>query len=208
MEYRYPMRALIPDYLRASAGLALAIGVLWLFKLAPAMVYICSGVGVVFLAFGLRTARRHLTIVEVAEDGIRLRGGMRAVLLWKDLNVMTVTYYSARRDHSQGWMELRLRGMGRTNIGQGGYDNKAGGNNRPTKNEDHRKTDPGRNRLGGRMARRTIRLDSGMDGFSTIVARAARAAINNQIELDSATGENLLAMGIDTAKLAEIASKQ
>ena len=212
MEYRYPLRALFPDYLRALAGLALVMGPLTLFKPAPAMVYVCFGIGVVFLAFGLRTARRHLTRVEVTGEGIRLRGGVRAALSWKDLDVMTVTYYSTRRDHSVGWMELRIRGMGPANVGQVGKNvgtekDDHGPRNGHLQKSERSPSDQG-GRFGGHLAHRTIRLDSGIEGFSEIVTRAASAAIKNRIDLDNATQENLLAMGIDTAKPAATASRQ
>ncbi len=212
MEYRYPWRALLPDYLRALAGLVLMMGLLTLFKPAPAMVYVCLGIGVVFLAFGLRTARRHLTKVEVTDDGIRLRGSVRATLSWKDLGVMTVTYYSTRRDHSIGWMELRIRGIERADVGQVGKNEGTEKDNHGPRIEEFGKSDKSPSgqggRFGGHLARRTIRLDSGIEGFSEIVLRAARAAIGNRIDLDSATRENLLAMGIDTAKLSATASRR
>lgn len=43
---------------------------------------------------------------------------------------------------------------------------------------------------------RSIRLDSRLEGFSEIAARAARAARRNGLELDKATVTNLTALGV------------
>lgn len=53
-------------------------------------------------------------------------------------------------------------------------------------------------RLGSERQR--LRLDSRIEGFNEIAERAARAAADNQLRLDSATISNLKALGIQPAE--------
>ncbi len=112
--HRYPASVLAANGFRAVAGMAFGLAPLTFLKLAPVMVIICLAVAVVFFAFGLRTLRRRLTRVEVSDDGIRLSGAGNIAFAWRDLSVMTFTYYSTRRDHAKGWMEINLGGRGRS----------------------------------------------------------------------------------------------
>ncbi len=110
----YPTRAVAGDYALALVGVALMLGPLAIFNVAPLMVYILGGLGSLFVVFGVRTVLRHMTRVEVSADGIRLEGPVSAALRWQDLNAMTLRYYSTHRDRHGGWMELRLKDGGRT----------------------------------------------------------------------------------------------
>ena len=47
-----------------------------------------------------------------------------------------------------------------------------------------------------RGEKRTIRLDSTLDGFDKVVARAAREARARALELDPGTMQNLMALGV------------
>lgn len=111
--HRYPARAVGADYVRAFAGAAIAWGPIAIFGVAPPMVYILGGIGTLFLVFGVRTFVRHLTRFEVSTHEIRVIGPGRAVLRWQDLESMTLSYYSTRRDRRGGWMQLKLKGANR-----------------------------------------------------------------------------------------------
>lgn len=108
--HRYPGRAMRADYLRAGVGMALTLGPLAYVNAAPVMVYIFGGLGTLFLVFGARTFLRHLTRVDVDAETIRTGRPFRAELRWRDLNGMTLRYYSTQRDRRGGWMQLRLTG--------------------------------------------------------------------------------------------------
>ncbi len=62
-----------------------------------------------------------------------------------------------------------------------------------------------RNRAGGSMTlklatgKSRLAIDSAIDGFDTIVARAARAAMENRLALDDVTQANLAALSLATA---------
>ena len=52
--------------------------------------------------------------------------------------------------------------------------------------------------------KQSVCVDSRMEGFSEIVALAARAAAHNGLELDPATLTNLAAMGVDAPRTAPV----
>ncbi len=111
--HRYPSAALLADYARAGAGMALTLGPLAMFNAAPVMVYILGGLGALFGAFGLRTFLRHMTYVEVSPEEIRMLGPARRALRWRRLDGVRLKYYATRRDRQRGWMQLKLKGDGR-----------------------------------------------------------------------------------------------
>ena len=111
--HRYPTRAMAADYARAVAGMALAFGPLTFSNTASVMVYILAALGTLFVVFGVRTVLRHMTRVDVSADEIRFEGPIGAELRWRDLDAMTLNYYSTQRDRKGGWMQLTLKGGGR-----------------------------------------------------------------------------------------------
>ena len=111
--HRYPLRVVGADYGRAAAGLAITLGPIAVFGMTPPVVYILGGFGTLFAVFGVRTMLRHLTRIEVSADEIRVTAPVQAILYWRDLDSMTLSYYSTRRDRQGGWMQLKLGGANR-----------------------------------------------------------------------------------------------
>lgn len=109
---RYPRRALIADYSRALIGAALTLGPLTFIKAGSVMVYILAGLGALFFFFGLRTVIRHLTQVEVSAGGVRIAGPIGRAIRWRDLDSLSLQYYSMRRQKLDGWMLLKIKGRG------------------------------------------------------------------------------------------------
>lgn len=121
--YRYSWRALLPDYAGGAVGLALSLGVLAFAHPAAPVAWVLAAAAVLFLVYFARTVCRQLTHIELDETGIRVRGpalGLPgAALRWEELRSLRLGYYSTRRDPEGrtmqgGWMQLRLRGAGRT----------------------------------------------------------------------------------------------
>jgi len=113
--YRYPRRALIGDYVRATAGLAVGLGVLITAPSAPAIVAVFGGITLLFLIFGLRTVQRQLVQVAITCDGIRAAGLISRSIPWRALDRLTLRYYGTRRQQregSGGFLQLTLRGGG------------------------------------------------------------------------------------------------
>tara|TARA_Y100001934_G_scaffold282679_2_gene397611 strand:+ start:2442 stop:2981 length:540 start_codon:yes stop_codon:yes gene_type:complete len=117
-DFRYDLKTLQWDYVRAVGGAFLCFTPLVLIEVVPVMVCIFAIVGAVFTLFGLRTLLRHMTEVELSAQGLRTIGPMSRAIRWDALNGMKLAFYSARRrtDNrsdfaaSKGWMELKLKG--------------------------------------------------------------------------------------------------
>jgi hypothetical protein len=116
--YRYPLRALGPDYAGAAAGLALSFGLIGFVELALPVAWIAAAAGALFLVYFGRTVCRQLTQIELDESGIRIRGPavlpLSGSIRWADLRLLRLDYYSTRRDGEGGWMQLRLGDAQRT----------------------------------------------------------------------------------------------
>jgi len=113
-EHRYPTSALVADYLRGGAGLAVAGLPIVLVDLHPVVFWICLGLAGLFAVFTARTWARHRTVVVSGADGVAARGPLGGGIAWSDLSALSLRYFSTRRGRSDGWMQLRLGGGGRT----------------------------------------------------------------------------------------------
>jgi hypothetical protein len=106
--HAYPASAMVGDYLRAAAGLV-PVGVL--FATLPVGTVAASILGsfaAIFAVFGLRTALRHGTSVEMTDTELRAQGLRHSTIQWAQLDHMRLAYYSTRRDRRSGWMQLDL----------------------------------------------------------------------------------------------------
>lgn len=167
--YRYPLRSLIGDYLRALTGLAVGFGVLVSVPLSPTIGIVFSSLALLFLVFGLRTLQRHMLRVAITNEEICSTGFTARVLPWSSIGYFKLRYYGTRRqrnreDSGSGFMQLTLNGPGKG---------------------------PGK----GHGA--SLRFESSIEGFEYIAWRAAKAARENRISLDPASTGNLLDLGID-----------
>jgi hypothetical protein len=109
----YPTSAMIGDYARAAAGLV-PTGLL--FATVPVGAVpgaILGSFAAVFAVFGLRTALRHRTSLEMTETELRARGAWNSTIPWAELDRMKLAYYSTSRDRKSGWMQLEIGAGGR-----------------------------------------------------------------------------------------------
>ena len=113
-QHRYPFGALAADYARAAVGLALTVGPIIAADAAPVVVYILAALASLFGLYGIRTSLHHLSSVEISDESIEVTGPAGGILRWRDLNAMTLKYYSTKKDRRGGWMQLKLGGSGRT----------------------------------------------------------------------------------------------
>jgi hypothetical protein len=113
-QHKYPFSTLIGDYIRAAAGLVLTAGPILFTPPSSTIGYILGGLAILFFAYGLRTFIRHRTVLEVSAMGIRAVGPMKTTIRWADLEDVDLRYYSTNRDRTGGWMQLGLKGNGRT----------------------------------------------------------------------------------------------
>lgn len=155
--YRYPMRTLAGDYLRAATGLSVGVGLMWL-GASTWTLAVGTGIAGLFSLFGCRTLQRHATKVAISDDEIcNVTLGTR-VMGWGELERLKLRYYGTKRQEkgSEGFMQLTLKGGGQS-----------------------------------------LTYDSGIEGFTFITWRAAKAARENGVSFDPASAGNLLAIGLD-----------
>ena len=181
--HAYPAAAMIGDYLRAAGGLVPAVLILALSPFTPVAGTLLSCFAAVFLVFGLRTALRHGTRIELTETGIDASGPLGASIRWSELNRLSLAYYSTHRDRRArpggvGFGALSLSAPER--LGSSG---KSGSRD-------------GWMQLRLRAGGSTLRLDSRIEGFPRLVEQAARAAEARRLPLSAATAANLEALGI------------
>lgn len=110
---RYPRTALLGDYARAGAGLAITALPLALLEVNRWIAVPLAAAALLFAVFALRTAQRQASRLELDDAGVTMRGPMGASLAWTDLRGLDLRYYSTKRDRSDGWMQLTLKGGGR-----------------------------------------------------------------------------------------------
>ena len=173
--YRYPVKSVIGDYLRAAAGLILSLGVLLSGPLPWFVTAIFAGLTILFLVFGLRTVQRQYLEVWLDERGIATQvrparnsgsdGYFPRRLSWQELSEVKLRYFGTRRSRQKddnsgsGFMQLTLSGSSNPKT--------------------------------------SMSFESSLEGFSAITAKAAEAARTINLGVDPATAGNLLTLGID-----------
>src|ERR1700746_2173478 len=96
--HAYPPSALFGDYLRAAAGFFPAITVLAIMPVGTTGGTMLGGFAALFAVFGIRTALRHCTSIEVTEAALQSSGPLHASIRWSELDRMKLSYYSTHRD--------------------------------------------------------------------------------------------------------------
>jgi hypothetical protein len=114
MRHAYPSQALLPDFLRGSAGLLMTLLPLALLPLHWAVALLLAAGALLFAAFSVRTLQRRLTVLVSGDEGIASEGPLVPSMGWGDLRDLKLSYYSTRRDRNRGWMQLTLKGRGRS----------------------------------------------------------------------------------------------
>ncbi len=161
--YRYPVQALRSDYFRAGAGLALCTLPLIFAPPFGGVFLVFGGLATMFALYGLRAWARQMTVVDVTETVVsaacpRIISGRlasRVTLAWDEVRTIKLSYFSTKRDRTDGWMNLKLKGAGES-----------------------------------------LSVESDIDGFSAIAAKAAAAAKANNVPLSEATVSNFAVLGI------------
>lgn len=113
MYHRYPLRSLIWDYCRAGAGFLIAAVPLVLGDPGDVFTVLLTILALLFLGYGLRTLRQHLTAYEIRPDGILCHGPFKRLHAWDAISKVHLRYYSTTRDKNQrdlkrGWLELKI----------------------------------------------------------------------------------------------------
>ncbi len=118
--YRYPVKSLKGDYFRAGAGLAFCNLPLIFASPFGGVFVVFGGLASMFAVYGLRAWARQMTVVDVTETVVSAAGpriisgrlAFRVTLAWDELSAVKLSYYSTKRDRTEGWMHLKLEGAG------------------------------------------------------------------------------------------------
>jgi hypothetical protein len=73
-----------------------------------------------FAVYGLRAWARQMTVVDVTETVVSAAGpriisgrlASRVTLAWDDVSAVKLSFYSTKRERTDGWMNLKLKGAG------------------------------------------------------------------------------------------------
>lgn len=109
-EFRYSATALNGDLVRAGIGFALCATPIVLVSLEPWLMLLLATPAGLFVLFGTRTWLRRSLRVVVDDTGMSVNGLKSARLSWSELRRFKLSYFSTRRDRSNGWMQLYLHG--------------------------------------------------------------------------------------------------
>jgi hypothetical protein len=107
--HAYPTSALVGDYARSAAGFVPSALILALAPLGTVAAIVLGAFATLFAAFGIRTALRHNTRLELSGAGLTAAGPLPVEIRWAALDRMKLAFYSTRRDSRDGWMQLELR---------------------------------------------------------------------------------------------------
>jgi hypothetical protein len=111
-DLRYPRQTLWADYLRAAAGVVLCGAPLLALEVNPWLAAILAGGFVLFGLFFLRTALRQRTRYVLGPDTLCADGPAGTLVEWQRLDRMKLSYFSTKRDRSDGWMQLGIGSAG------------------------------------------------------------------------------------------------
>ena len=111
-QYHYPPKTLAGDYLRAGGGFAITGGPALFLPTATPVTVIFGALAMLFGIFGLRTALRQFTVIEMSDEAITVVGAGGKRMAWCDVRQLRLDYYSTRRDSQGGWMQMKISTSG------------------------------------------------------------------------------------------------
>ena len=115
-ELRYPRQTLWADYIRAAAGIVLCGGPLVALNVNRWMALVLGAGFVLFLLFLARTALRQRTRFVLADDTLCADGPAGTLVEWRRLDRLKLSYFSTKRDRTDGWMQLSVGSVGGRTI--------------------------------------------------------------------------------------------
>jgi len=111
-ELRYPRQTLWADYMRAGAGTLLCGAPLLLLDVNRWLAALLVAGFLLFALFLGRTALRHRTRYILGPDTLCADGPAGTLVEWSRLDRMKLSYFSTKRDRSDGWMQLGIGSTG------------------------------------------------------------------------------------------------
>jgi hypothetical protein len=119
-ELRYPLSALVWDYVRGIAGIVICVVILVTNEWHNQLLWLFVGLTILFAIYTMTTLAKHLAWFRVSEEGIECGGLRRQSIRWGELSELALRYYPTSRSRKKGWMTLTLRGRSGRGTGAGG----------------------------------------------------------------------------------------
>jgi hypothetical protein len=107
--HTYPPSALLGDYLRAAAGFLPAAALLVFAPLALVAGALLGALAATFAVFGIKTALRQLTRIEMSETMLEASAVQKRRIPWAELDHFKLAFYSTELGRRRGWMQLSLK---------------------------------------------------------------------------------------------------
>lgn len=111
-DLRYPRQTLIADYARAAIGVVLCATPLLLLEVNRWLAAILAAGFALFALFFIRTALRHRTRYVLGPDTLCAEGPTSTLVEWSRIDRFKLSYFSTKRDRSDGWMQLGVGSVG------------------------------------------------------------------------------------------------
>ena len=105
---KYSRKSVSGDYIRATIGLIVTVGLLLAATKITIFQYIFAAGALLFFGFLLRTFLRQITTFTVTGQELKTFGLFKRTLSWNKLNNVNLKYFSTRRDRKAGWYQLSL----------------------------------------------------------------------------------------------------
>jgi hypothetical protein len=193
-QLRYPFSALLGDYVRGLAGLAISLVIVVTYDRANPVIWLFLGLTLLFLVYTMRTVLRQTTTVAWDDRGLTVtqwRGWRWELRLdWDRLQDLSLRYYAPRKAKKKGMGSLLGRLGGRRpqdgNRGLAGPDQ--------ADQEESASLGDGWLELSLRSEAGKTTLDSALPQFTAIARRAAAAARRNGLDLDPVSQDNFAAL--------------
>jgi len=115
-DLRYSQQTLLADYGRAGAGVLLCGAPLLLLDVNRWLAIVLLLGFLLFAAFLVRTALRHRTRYVLGPDTLCADGPMGTLVEWDRLDRLKLSYFSTKRDRTDGWMQLTVGSVGNRSI--------------------------------------------------------------------------------------------
>jgi len=111
-DLRYPRQTLWADYLRAGTGAVLCGLPLAVIDVNRWVALLLCGGFLLFGVFFVRSALRQKTRYLLGPDTLCADGPAGTLVEWDRLDRMKLSYFSTKRDRSDGWMQLAVGSAG------------------------------------------------------------------------------------------------
>jgi hypothetical protein len=111
-DLRYPQQTLVADYMRAATGVVLCGAPLLLLDVNRWLAALLLAGFVLFALFLVRTVLRHRTRYVLGPDTLCADGPAGTLVEWNRLDRLKLSYFSTKRDRSDGWMQLSVGSTG------------------------------------------------------------------------------------------------